>query len=220
MRFSTVYALLLSATSSMALSVPLDRRQESGGCKKITLLYARGTGEGGTMGSSVGPRFSNALGEKFGKDNVKTDGVAYPADVNGATSGAINPKGSPGAKAMADMVKNAFKSCPRTNVVLSGYSQGAEQVHGALMNLGAEGTKVTVCTTLLFYTPFHVSQKNKALTYARTEGGRYLWRPIEEFRYLGLPSQSAFVDKLRSRRWCLWRKVFHLGSPYGIPEKW
>jgi hypothetical protein len=148
MRLLLIFAVLMSAASATALSLQLDRRQESGGCKKITMFYARGTGEGGTMGGSVGPRLSNALGEKFGKDNVKTEGVSYPADVNGATSGAINPRGSPGSKAMAEMVKTAFKSCPRTNVVLSGYSQGAEQVHGALMNLGAEGTKVTVCYLL------------------------------------------------------------------------
>jgi cutinase len=149
MRLFIVSAVLASVACSMALSVPLDRRQESGGCKKINLLYARGTGEGGTMGGSVGPKLSNALVEKFGKENVKTEGVSYPADVNGATSGAINPRGSPGSKAMAEMAKTAFKSCPKTNVVLSGYSQGAEQVHGALMNLGAEGNKITVRILIL-----------------------------------------------------------------------
>jgi cutinase len=72
----------------------------------------------------------------------KTEGVPYPADMGGATSGAMNPKAAKGAIKMAEMAKSALSAGSR--VVLSGYSQGAEQVHGALMNLGADSAKISV----------------------------------------------------------------------------
>jgi cutinase len=99
------------------------------------------------MGGTVGPALSSALGRKFGANNVLTQGVSYPADIAGAVSGAINPSAAPGSKDMTKKVKAIFASCPETRIILSGYSQGAEQVHGALQkeNLGPDGAKIAVC---------------------------------------------------------------------------
>jgi hypothetical protein len=63
-----------------------------GGCKKVTLIYARGTTEFGTMGQTVGPALQRALQAKF-PGQVSVMGVQYPADMGGAVSGAINPSG-------------------------------------------------------------------------------------------------------------------------------
>jgi cutinase len=68
--------------------------------------------------------------------NVTIQGVNYPADIQGAISGAMNPKASAGALNMSMLTNMALTHCPSTKVVLSGYSQGAEEVRGALMNLG------------------------------------------------------------------------------------
>jgi cutinase len=95
-------------------------------------------------GRSVGPLMNAALGRKFGAANIVSQGVAYPADWNGAMSGAVNPKAAEGAREMASMATKVLKECPESNVVLSGYSQGAEQVHGALMNLEGLGSKIAV----------------------------------------------------------------------------
>ena len=46
---------------------------------------------------------------------------------------------------MAQMAKDQMAKCPESKLVLSGYSQGAEQVHGALKNLGAKAAQVGVC---------------------------------------------------------------------------
>ena len=107
----------------------------SGVCKPVTYIFARGTTEIGNMGSTVGPALQRALESAFGQNNVATQGVTYPADVAGAISGALSPATAQGARTMASLTQQALSKCPDTKVILAGYSQGAEQVHGALINL-------------------------------------------------------------------------------------
>jgi cutinase len=106
------------------------------------LIFARGTTEQGNLGTVVGPGLASALKAAMGNSKVAVQGVNYPANVAGAISGATNPAAADGAKNMAMLANKAIAACPNTKVVLSGYSQGAEQVRGALMNL--PGNKVAV----------------------------------------------------------------------------
>ena len=141
-------AFLLAFLASTAIAAPLAKPQsttsyggttksdvQNGVCKAITLIFARGTSEGGNMGSEVGPPLEKQLKTTFGTAKVATQGVNYAASVQGAVSSAINPKTAEGSTDMAQLTQQALKACPSTKVVLAGYSQGAEQVHGALMNL-------------------------------------------------------------------------------------
>jgi len=98
MRTLTVIVGLL-ATGAVALPEPQLGKGKGkglggggGGCKKVTLIYARGTTEMGTMGQTVGPALQRALQAKF-PGQVSVMGVQYPADMGGAVSGAINPGG-------------------------------------------------------------------------------------------------------------------------------
>lgn len=75
----------------------------------------------------------------FGNDKVAVQGVDYAADFAGAASGAIDPEDADGARNMVMMVMKVKSDCPGSKVVLAGYSQGAEQVRGALMGLPEEG---------------------------------------------------------------------------------
>ena len=95
------------------------------------------------MGSTVGPALEKALESAFGQNNVATQGVTYPADVAGAISGALSPGTAQGARTMASLTQQVLGKCPDTKVILAGYSQGAEQVHGALINL--QNGQVAVC---------------------------------------------------------------------------
>jgi cutinase len=166
MRTSIIAGLL--ATGALALPEPqlgkgkgkLGGGGAVGGCKKVTLIYARGTTEFGTMGQTVGPALQRALQAKF-PGQVSVMGVQYPADMGGAVSGAINPaavcdlgfkkrsnnRQAKGAIDMAKKARSVLQRCPDSRIVLSGYSQGAEQVHGALAksNLGELGAKIAVC---------------------------------------------------------------------------
>jgi cutinase len=95
------------------------------------------------MGQTVGPSLQCALETKF-PGQVTTMGVKYPASIQGAVSGAINASDAEGSKDMTAKVKQVMASCPDSKIILSGYSQGPEQVHGTLQkaNLGLDGGNI------------------------------------------------------------------------------
>lgn len=93
----------------------------------MTVIYARGTTEQGNVGSVAGPPFFDALDAMMGAGNVKVQGVKYPADIAGFLAGGD----AGGTGTMASMVKAAVAACPNSAVVMSGYSQGGQLVHGA-----------------------------------------------------------------------------------------
>ena len=102
-----------------------DTRNELGDCKPITVIFARGTIELGNVGSITGRPFFNDLDGLLGVDNVGVQGVDYPATIAGYLEG-----GDPGgAQTLADLTNQAASQCPDAQIVLSGYSQGAQVVH-------------------------------------------------------------------------------------------
>ena len=50
---------------------------------------------------------------------------------------------------MTRLVKDMMAKCPETKIVLSGYSQGAELVHGTLANLGKDSAKIGVSSSAI-----------------------------------------------------------------------
>lgn len=95
------------------------------GCKPITVIFARGTLELGNVGELVGPPFFNDLDDLIGANNIAVQGVDYSATIGGYLIG-----GDPGgAQTTADLLNQAAGNCPDTQIVLSGYSQGAMEVH-------------------------------------------------------------------------------------------
>ena len=50
---------------------------------------------------------------------------------------------------MASLTQQVLSKCPDTKVILAGYSQGAEQVHGALQNLQNGQVAVGLISKLL-----------------------------------------------------------------------
>lgn len=90
-----------------------------GGCKAMTVLFARGTTELGNMGSIAGPPFVSAVGKMMGgAANVAVQGIQYPADVPGFLVGGD----AGGSKLMAQMVGQVRAQCPDTTLVMAGYS--------------------------------------------------------------------------------------------------
>ena len=102
-----------------------DTRNELADCKPITVIFARGTTELGNVGSITGPPFFAALASTIGSDNFAVQGVDYPASIIGYLEG--GDKG--GAATTAALLNQAASQCPDTQIVLSGYSQGAQVVH-------------------------------------------------------------------------------------------
>lgn len=109
-------------------------RNELTECAPVTVIFARGTVELGNVGSFAGPPFFNALDLAIGAENVAVQGVDYPATIEGYLEG--GDRG--GASTLADLTNQAASACPNTQIVLSGYSQGAQVVHLGEAQISAE----------------------------------------------------------------------------------
>ncbi|KAL9597721.1 MAG: hypothetical protein Q9219_004978 [cf. Caloplaca sp. 3 TL-2023] len=100
-------------------------------CKAITVIFARGTGESGNIGSVIGPPLLKALQQKL-PGQVNYQGVPYPANAAGNAQ-----QGGTGGSLMTSLAQQALQQCPSTKIVLSGYSQGGFVVHKAASSLSA-----------------------------------------------------------------------------------
>ncbi|KAB8213519.1 cutinase-domain-containing protein [Aspergillus novoparasiticus] len=86
-------------------------------CKKVTMIFARGTFEPGNMGVLVGPDLEKALAHELGESSLAVQGVAYPADLGGYLDGGD----AEGASLLAALVRRSLRLCPNSAVVLAGY---------------------------------------------------------------------------------------------------
>ena len=111
-----------------------DTENQLGDCAPITIIFARGTIELGNVGELAGPPFFNALDILVGAPNVAVQGVDYPATIEGYLEG-----GDAGGSALlASLTEQAASQCPQTQIVLSGYSQGAQLVHNGAKQISAQ----------------------------------------------------------------------------------
>ena len=126
-------------------------RNELAECKPVTVIFARGTIELGNVGSITGPPFFNALEESIGAENFAVQGVDYPATVFGYLGGGDKN----GAQRLADLTEQAARQCPTTQIVLSGYSQGAQVVHLGAEKISSETAArvVAVVRSFTFFGP-------------------------------------------------------------------
>ncbi|KAK0313951.1 hypothetical protein LTR91_011582 [Friedmanniomyces endolithicus] len=145
MQLTGQLSYLLYAASIVA-AAPIEKRAgttysggltatdvDDGVCAPITLIFARGSTEPGTMGSSVGPALAKALISSQGASGVAIQGVDYTATIESNID-----QGRAGGPVMAALAQKALKNCPNTKIALSGYSQGAMVVHVAASSLGSD----------------------------------------------------------------------------------
>lgn len=107
----------LSFLRSRALGAMTQNDVKNGVCKPVTILFARGTTEGGNMGTLAGPPFVQAVGQAVGANNVAVQGIDYPADIPGFLAGGD----AGGSKLMASMVATVMQNCATTSLVMAGY---------------------------------------------------------------------------------------------------
>lgn len=100
-------------------------------CKSNILLFARGTTEGGNLGSTVGPSLQREI-EKAAPGKFMFQGVSYQADIQG-----IVALGRPGGEIAKKLIEESVTKCPNARIFLSGYSQGAMVMHNAVTGTSA-----------------------------------------------------------------------------------
>jgi cutinase len=87
------------------------------GCSDVDLVFARGTGEPVGLGF-VGDAFADSLRNKLGNKSLNVYAVQYPATID-------FPRAVDGINDAAAHIQATVANCPKTKIVLSGFSQGA-----------------------------------------------------------------------------------------------
>ena len=119
-------------------------------CKPVTVIFARGTGNVGNVGDDVGPCFFKSLENIVGQGNVAVQGINnYQATITeylkgGSVSGAQN---------IQTTLALAMQNCPKTSIVLSGFSQGAMIMHLAAKRFIPPAVMKSVAAVVLFGDP-------------------------------------------------------------------
>jgi len=107
-------ALAIASVFGLSLGAP---QAAADPCPDVEVVFARGTFEPDGIGVT-GQAFVDSLRSKVGSKSVEVYGVNYPAslDFNRAADGVIDA---------SRQLQDIAAACPKTKVVLGGYSQGA-----------------------------------------------------------------------------------------------
>jgi cutinase len=108
-----VLSMMLGATALSAAVTPASAAD----CPDVKVVFARGTFEPPGVGAT-GQAFVDSLRAKSGSKSVDVYAVDYPAslDFAAAASGVLDA---------GNVVRDTASTCPRTDIVIGGYSQGA-----------------------------------------------------------------------------------------------
>ncbi|KAA0102359.1 cutinase family protein [Mycolicibacterium sp. P1-18] len=107
---------LVSGAAPGASAEPLPSASNPG-CSDVDLVFARGTGEPAGLGF-VGDAFADSLRNKLGNKSMNVYAVQYPATID-------FPRAVDGINDAAAHIQATVANCPKTKIVLGGFSQGA-----------------------------------------------------------------------------------------------
>ncbi|RHZ56406.1 cutinase family protein [Aspergillus thermomutatus] len=141
-------SLFVAALTTLAMAAPASEIQarqgmtsnelESGACRDVTFIFARGSTEQGNMGFIVGPGVCSSLKSDLGSDKVACQGVggAYTAQLLPNFLSQNTDQAS--IDAATDMFNLANTKCPNTKIVAGGYSQGSAVIDNAIQALDSD----------------------------------------------------------------------------------
>ncbi|KAH8200149.1 hypothetical protein TruAng_005661 [Truncatella angustata] len=148
---STVSAAPASFAPEPTLYIRQDDTTENefyeGGCRDVILFFARGTDQSGNIGDMPGPDLVSQLKSALGDSVIAAQGVNYPA----ALLDNLLPDRTNlvYADELAANITSAASQCPDAQFVVSGYSQGAAVVHGAIPGL-SDAVKARIAAAVTF----------------------------------------------------------------------
>jgi len=110
-------ALALTAMLAGSFGAPPSAKAADDSCPAVEVVFARGTNEAQGVGAT-GQSFVDALTARLPGKTVDVYGVNYPASMNfgQAADGIVDA---------SNKIQSIAASCPSTQIVLGGYSQGA-----------------------------------------------------------------------------------------------
>ncbi|MFT3900626.1 MAG: cutinase family protein [Gordonia sp. (in: high G+C Gram-positive bacteria)] len=130
-RWSALAAAALFAATGVAL---MPTTASAAPCSDIHVVWARGTAEPGAPVGYNGQAFVEALrGQTPGK-SLRVTGVRYAASDKFRDRAYFAHSVNNGVKVAQNEVKRIAAQCPRTRIVLGGYSQGAVVAGYALVD--------------------------------------------------------------------------------------
>ncbi|GAB7362400.1 hypothetical protein MBLNU230_g2724t1 [Neophaeotheca triangularis] len=191
MQYTALISLLLSGALAAPLvadnSNQLQTRQFGGGrntetdvedgkCSDVTLIFARGSTEGGNIGSSVGPPTCSQLKRRF--NSVSCQGVGGPYDAQILTNNLRRGTTPAAIQEGVRLFEKAASDCPNTIMVGGGYSQGAALMTGAVQDTPAD-VKARIAGAVLYGNTQNRQNNGKipdypeddALTFCNTSDG-------------------------------------------------
>lgn len=124
-------SLGLAMTASTLISTPTAG---AAGCPDVEVIAARGTVEPGPPVGLTGTAFADSVRATLPGRSVRTYGVPYSASGNFSNRLAFAHTVLNGISLTQRRITTMASLCPRTRLVLSGYSQGAVVVGYALNN--------------------------------------------------------------------------------------
>ncbi|KAF7292196.1 Carbohydrate esterase family 5 protein [Mycena indigotica] len=109
-----------------------------GECADVGVIFARGTFDSGNIGVWVGPQFKAALAKSLPGKTIAFQGVSA-TDYKATLLGYLGEAGSPaGGKSLAETLDFYNQACPDTQLIVSGWSQGALVAHRGVAGLAKE----------------------------------------------------------------------------------
>jgi cutinase len=105
------------------------------GCPDVALIFARGTTEAPGLGV-MGQAFADDLRARLADKSVAVYPVEYPASTD-------FPTAVQGVRAASTRVQQTAMSCPKTKMVLGGYSQGAAVMGFVTTELVPDGVSLS-----------------------------------------------------------------------------
>jgi len=130
-----------------------------GGCPPAVLLFARGTVEPGNMGSIIGPPLEAEIKKRGLDKQIAIQGINY------ATT-KLQGGFMTGVQQMASLAEKTAQRCPKTKIMLGGYSQGGWLTHIAIGKMNAQ-TQHHIAAVLIWGNPEFFMSGHPAFLKAR-----------------------------------------------------
>ncbi len=119
------------ATTGLALA-GASTQASAATCSDVAVVFARGTAETAPPLGVTGISFAEALRSQLRGKSLSVTSVNYAASADFGNRVGFGASVITGVRATQDRVKSIARICPRTHIVVGGYSQGAIVVQYAL----------------------------------------------------------------------------------------